>query len=79
MVGLVREEKIHKLRDELKGLEVRLAETLKKSNEAFNLGGDGWHDNSAYHLMISEVDKLGALIDQIREELQDLQRNKVGS
>jgi len=66
------EDKIEKLRAELKALERRVADTLKKSDEAYNLGGDGWHDNSAYHLMMADIDKLGAMIDEIKEEIRQL-------
>src|SRR3990167_9298885 len=64
-----REQRLNQLRGELKELERRIEGTLKKSNDAFNLGGDGWHDNSAYHLMIADIDKLGAMVDQIRQEM----------
>lgn len=71
-----RREKIEKLKEEVKRLERRMMGTLRKSYDAFNLGGDGWHDNSAYHLMIADVDKLGAMVDQIKEEISELQRKE---
>ncbi len=71
-----REERLNKLRGELRDVEERIGETLKKSGDAFNLGGDGWHDNSAYHLMIADVDKLGAMVDQIRQEMKELQQKE---
>lgn len=74
MGELSREEKIKQLREEIKVLEKRTVETLSKSNEAFDLGGDGWHDNSAYHSMIADIDKLGVMIDQIKEEIAALQK-----
>ena len=74
MGGLNREEKIKQLREEIKVLDKRTAETLNKSNEAFDLGGDGWHDNSAYHAVMADIDKLGVMIDQIKEEIAALQR-----
>ncbi len=74
MGELSREEKIKQLRAEIKVLEKRTVETLSKSNEAFDLGGDGWHDNSAYHAVIADIDKLGVMIDQIKEEIGELQK-----
>ena len=74
MGGLNREEKIKQLRGEIRVLEKRTSETLNKSNEAFDLGGDGWHDNSAYHAVMADIDKLGVMIDQIKEEIAALQR-----
>lgn len=71
-----REDRTSQLRGELKELERRIEDTLKKSNDAFNLGGDGWHDNSAYHLMIADIDKLGAMVDQIRQEMKELQQKE---
>lgn len=64
-----RQEKILKLRRELKSLEERLKETVSKSGEVSSLGGDGWHDNSAYDLMVAEIDKLWAMMDEIKEEI----------
>lgn len=74
MDSLIRAEKIKQLRGEIRALEKRTSETLSKSNEAFDLGGDGWHDNSAYHAVIADIDKLGVMIDQIKEEIAELQR-----
>lgn len=74
MDSLIRAEKIKQLRGEIKALEKRTSETLSKSNEAFDLGGDGWHDNSAYHAMVADIDKLGVMIDQIKEEIGELQK-----
>lgn len=68
------EEKVAKLNEEIKVLEKRVEKTLAKSDEAFNLGGDGWHDNSAYHLMIADIDKLGSMIDEIKQEIRELVR-----
>lgn len=69
-----KKNKADKLKDELKKLRERRTETLKKSNDLFNLGGDGWHDNSAFHLMTAEVDKLSFMIEEIQEELRELDR-----
>lgn len=62
-------QKLFKLQGELEELQKRMAETLKKSHEIFHQRGDGWHDNQSYELMIADVDKIGALIDEVKQEI----------
>lgn len=70
------EIKIKILEEELAKLEQRMSQTLAKSNEIYELGGDEWHDNPAYDLMNADVDKIGSMMDDIREELKRLRRQK---
>ncbi|MCL5004268.1 MAG: hypothetical protein M1352_03270 [Patescibacteria group bacterium] len=79
MVKISREIKIEELEKELAALKDRLSKTLRKSNDIFYLGGDGWHDNPAYDLMNADVDKISLMIEQIREEIADLRKSSPGA
>lgn len=70
-------QKLEKLQAELEVLQKRMAKTLRKSNDIFYLGGDGWHDNPAYDLMIADVDKIGAMIDEVRQEIFELKKSLI--
>lgn len=66
------EEKVAKLSRDLKVYEERLTQTLAKSNDLFVQGGDGYHDNQSYELMVADVDKLSSLIEEVRQEIRQL-------
>lgn len=74
MTRLQSQQKLVELQRELKTLQERLVMTLKKSNDVFSLGGDGWHDNPAYDLMIADVDKIGSMIDEVKDEIIKIRR-----
>ncbi len=63
------QKKLENLEKELEELKKRMEKTLKKSNEIFDVGGDGWHDNPAYDMMNADIDKIGGLIDEVKDEI----------
>lgn len=67
-------DKIKGLARELESLQGRLKQTKAKSSDIFVLGGDGWHDNPAYDLMIADIDKLSSLYEEVKKEMIDLQK-----
>ena len=72
------QQKMEKLEEELKELKKRMEKTLRKSNEIYDTGGDGWHDNPAYDMMNADIDKIGALIDEVKDEIATIKRTTKG-
>ena len=71
----LQKQKLEKLESELAELKKRMEKTLKKSDEIFAVGGDGWHDNPAYDMMNADIDKIGALIDEVKDEIVLVKRS----
>jgi|GEM_PF-6211500 cob(I)alamin adenosyltransferase len=69
-----KQKKLERLEKELDELKKRMVKTLKKSNEIFDVGGDGWHDNPAYDMMNADIDKIGGLIDEVKDEIAAVKR-----
>lgn len=65
-------EKFEKLKDDIKDLESRLKNILSQKRYAFEVGGDGWHDNASFEdlmrqeqMMRSRTSKLKSLLNEV--------------
>lgn len=64
--------KIQELEATLKNYRSRLKEAQAKTHDIILYGGDGTHDNSAYEHLLLEIDKINSLIDEVRNEIDQL-------
>ena len=71
---LSKDPKIRKpiLEEELKNYEAKLKECLAKRGDAFEHGGDGWHDNPAFEALEADYDFLKSRIRLLKNELLEL-------
>ncbi len=71
---LSKDPKIRKplLEEDLKKYEARLKECLAKRGDAFEHGGDGWHDNPAFEALEADYDFLKSRIRLLKNELLEL-------
>lgn len=70
------EEQIKNLEGKLKNLEEQLVAKLKRSDYAYEHGGDGWHDNASWEGLYQDVSVLKLMIRDTREKLQELRMKK---
>jgi len=60
------------LEEELTKYEAKLKECLAKRGDAFEHGGDGWHDNPSFLALETDYDLLKSRIRLIKNELLEL-------
>jgi len=63
--------KIPFLKSEVAHLEKQRTEKMLESNKWYTEGGDGWHDNAGWTILMDEIEMLDIRIKNLKQELSD--------
>ncbi|MBD3365990.1 CYTH domain-containing protein [candidate division WWE3 bacterium] len=66
--------KLPHLKEELKRLKEKRKELLLRSEEHYREGGDGWHDNASWDILMERIKVLDAKISNLKMEIFELRR-----
>jgi len=67
-----KEEQIKNLESKIKELKAKIEEKSKRSNYAYDHGGDGWHDNATWESLYQEIRLLNSMLASAKEALRKL-------
>jgi len=79
-MSLSKSQKLKSLKKKLAELEdVKLKQALAKYGEAYQESGAAWQENAAWELADEEVSVIRAMISEIKNEINGLERPLTGS
>jgi transcription elongation factor GreA len=67
---IITKEGLEEARKKLKELEERLRNVLSQKGEAYQIGGDGWHDNFTFEQLIRQEEALRFQISELKAFLR---------
>ena len=67
---LITKEGLEEAREKIKELEERLKNVLSQKGEAYQIGGDGWHDNFTFEQLIRQEEALRFQISELKAFLR---------
>jgi transcription elongation factor GreA len=78
---VITKEGLEEARKKLRELEERLKNVLSQKGEAYQIGGDGWHDNFTFEQLIQQEEALRFQISELKAFLRKAKiiKERVGS